>query len=333
MTSDPKRPRFDLVSLGESMLRLSVPTGRRLKDARQLDLEVGGAESNVCVALAQLGWRCGWVGRLPDTALGDIVLRVLRTDGVDVSAARRVAGERMGTFFIEYASAPRSIQVIYDRADSAAAHMTANDVDWDYLLDTRVLHLTGITPALSESCYALVAEAIGRARAAGVMVSFDVNYRARLWSTADAAERLRPLIAQADLLLCKGADAAQLYGCRGEPREVMTALKALTRAEALYCTFGERGAALLTGQQFAAEPALPVQIVDRIGSGDAFAAGVLDAWLAAGPAADPTATRREGLRQGVALAAIALSQYGDRVLTSRSELQSVMGQERRDIIR
>ena len=333
MTSDPKRPRFDLVSLGESMLRLSVPTGRRLKDARQLDLEVGGAESNVCVALAQLGWRCGWVGRLPDTALGDIVLRVLRTDGVDVSAARRVAGERMGTFFIEYASAPRSIQVIYDRADSAAAHMTADDVDWDYLLDTRVLHLTGITPALSESCYALVAEAIGRARAAGVMVSFDVNYRARLWSTADAAERLRPLIAQADLLLCKGADAAQLYGCRGEPREVMTALKALTRAEALYCTFGERGAALLTGEQFAAEPALPVQIVDRIGSGDAFAAGVLDAWLAAGPAADPTATRREGLRQGVALAAIALSQYGDRVLTSRSELQSVMGQERRDIIR
>ena len=259
--------------------------------------------------------------------------QVLRTDGVDVSAARRVAGERMGTFFIEYASAPRSIQVIYDRADSAAAHMTADDVDWDYLLDTRVLHLTGITPALSESCYALVAEAIRRARAAGVMVSFDVNYRARLWSTADAAERLRPLIAQADLLLCKGADAAQLFGCRGEPREVMTALKALTRAEAVYCTFGERGAALLTGEQFAAEPALPVQIVDRIGSGDAFAAGVLDAWLAAGPAADPTATRREGLRQGVALAAIALSQYGDRVLTSRSELQSVMGQERRDIIR
>jgi 2-dehydro-3-deoxygluconokinase len=333
VTDSSRRPRFDLVSLGESMLRLSVPTGRRLKDARQLDLEVGGAESNVCVAMSQLGWRCGWVGRLPDTALGDIVLRVLRTDGVDVSAVRRMAGERLGTFYIEYATAPRSIQVIYDRADSAAAHMTAADVDWDYLLDTRVLHLTGITAALSVSCYALVAEAIRRARAAGVTVSFDVNYRAKLWSAADAGERLRPLMAEADLLLCKGADAAQLFGCHGEPREVMMALKTMTRAEVLYCTFGERGAALLDGDEFAAQPALPVQIVDRVGSGDAFAAGVLDAWLAAGQGADLKAMRREGLRRGVALAAIALSQYGDRVLTNRAELEAVMAQERHDIVR
>jgi 2-dehydro-3-deoxygluconokinase len=333
MTAGDQRPRFDLVSLGESMLRFSVPTGRRLKDARQLDVEVGGAESNVCVAVSQLGWRCGWMGRLPDTALGDIVLRVLRSDGVDVSAVRRVPRERIGTFFIEYATAPRSIQVVYDRADSAAARMTVADVDWDYLLDTRVLHLTGITPALSATCYALVAEAIRRARAAGVTVSFDVNYRAKLWSAAEAGERLRPLLAGADLLFCKGADAAQLFGCHGEPREVMAALKALTSARVLYCTFGERGATLLDGDEFAAEPALPVQIVDRIGSGDAFAAGVLDAWLAAGPGSDLKALRREGLRRGVALAAIALSQYGDRVLTNRAELESVMAQERRDIVR
>ena len=331
--TDSSRPRFDLVSLGESMLRFSVPTGRRLKDARQLDVEVGGAESNVLVAVSQLGWRCGWVGRLPDTALGDIVLRVLRSDGVDISAVKRVSGERIGTFYIEYATAPRSIQVVYDRADSAAARMTIADVDWDYLLDTRVLHLTGITPALSDNCYALVAEAIRRARAAGVTVSFDVNYRGKLWGAAEAGERLRPLLADADLLLCKGADAALLFGCRGEPRELMTALKKLTRAEVLYCTFGERGAALLDGDDFAAEPALPVQIIDRIGSGDAFAAGVLDAWLEASPGADLKAMRRAGLRRGVALAAIALSQYGDRLLTNRAELESVMAQERRDIVR
>ena len=328
-----RQPRFDLVSLGESMLRLSVPLGRRLEDARQLDLEVGGAESNVCADVAQLGWRCGWVGRLPDTALGDIVLRMLRTEGVDVSAVRRVPGERMGTYFIEYAAAPRSIQVIYDRADSAAAHMTTAEVDWDYLLDTRVLHLTGITPAISQSCYEIVAEAIQRARAAGVTVSFDVNYRARLWSAAEAGRRLRPLMSEANLLFCKGADAALLFGCTGEPREVMSALQALTRAEALYCTFGERGAALLDAEGFAAEPALPVQIVDRVGSGDAFAAGVLDAWLSTKPVMDASSMRREGLRRGVALAAIALSQYGDRVLTSRAELESVMAQERKDIVR
>ena len=140
-------------------------------------------------------------------------------------------------------------------------------------------------------------------------------------------------MSEANLLFCKGADAAQLFDCRGEPREVMTALQALTRAEALYCTFGEHGAALLDAEGFAAEPALPVQIVDRVGSGDAFAAGVLDAWLSTEPVMDANSMRREGLRRGVALAAIALSQYGDRVLTTRAELESVMAQERKDIVR
>jgi 2-dehydro-3-deoxygluconokinase len=315
------------------MLRLSVPLGRRLDDARGLDLEAGGAEGNVCVALARLGWRVGWVGRLPDHALGSIIVRILRADGVDVSAVVRARDERMGTYFIEYAASPRPIQVIYDRADSAAAHMTVDDVDWDYLLNTRILHLTGITAAISDSCYEIVAEAIRRAKAAGVLVSFDVNYRAKLWDPATAGAKLRPLIAEADLLLCKGADAALLFGCTGDPRQQMQALKALTRAPALYCTFGANGAALLLGDDFFEQPALPVQIVDRIGSGDAFAAGVLDGWLLGAGETDFGAAMKDGLRRGVALAAIALSQYGDRVLTSRAELNAVMSAERRDVIR
>lgn len=318
-------PRFDVVSLGESMLRLSVPTGARLDDARALDLEIGGAEGNLCVALARLGRRTGWVGRLPDHALGNAVLRTYHADGVDVSAARRVAGERLGTYFIEYASQPRAIQVIYDRADSAAAHMTVDDVDWDYLLDTRVLHLTGITAALSDSCYAVVAEACRRARAAGVALSFDVNYRAKLWDAATAGARLRPLIAEADILFCKSADATLLFGCRGEQRELLESLQGLTRAQAVFSTFGERGAALLAGGEFIAQPAIPVQIVDRIGSGDAFAAGALDGWL--------DGDVRAGLLRGVALAAIALSQRGDRVLSTRAELNAVVAQEKHDVAR
>jgi 2-dehydro-3-deoxygluconokinase len=332
--ADLTRPaRFDLVSLGESMLRLSVPLGRRLDDARALELEAGGAEGNVCVALARLGWRVGWVGRLPDHALGSIIVRILSADGVDVSAVVRARDERMGTYFIEYAASPRPIQVIYDRADSAAAHMTVDDVDWDYLLDTRVLHLTGITAAISESCYEIVAEAVRRARAAGVLVSFDVNYRAKLWDAQTAGTKLRPLLAEADLLFCKGADAALLFGCTGEPREQMQALKALTRAPAVYCTFGANGAALLLEGEFVQQPAVPVQIVDRIGSGDAFAAGVLDGWLLGAGESDFSAAMRDGLKRGVALAAIALSQFGDRVLTSRAELNAVMSTERRDVIR
>lgn len=318
-------PRFEVASIGETMLRLSVAIGHRLDDARTLDVEVGGAESNVCVALARLGRRVAWAGRLPESALGRNVLRALRADGVDVSATILAPGERLGTYFIELATAPRASQVVYDRADSAAANMRPEQLDWATLLDTRILHLTGITAALSPGCYEAVAEAIRRARAAGVTVSFDVNYRARLWDAATAGARLRPLIAEADILFCKSADAALLFGCAGEPREQMARLRALTGASAILCTYGERGAKLLAGERFLEQPALPVQIVDRIGSGDAFAAGVLDGALDGDLAA--------GLRRGVALAAIALSQHGDRALTTRAELEAVVGQEGGDVAR
>ncbi len=333
MNKTKRITRFDFVSLGESMLRLSVPTGRRLDDTRSLDMELAGAESNVSVALARLGWRAGWVSRMPDHSLSQAILRALRSDGVDVSAVKCVPDERLGTYFIEYATQPRSTQVIYDRANSAASHMTSADIDWDYLLDTRVLHLTGITAALSENCYSLLVDAIKRAKSAGVMVSFDVNYRAKLWSASTAGEKLRPLIAEADLLLCKGTDASALFGCQGEPRQLITELKALTKAPAIFCTFGEQGAAFLSGNEFVSQPALPVQIIDRIGSGDAFAAGVLDGWLSGDANASDLTALHEGLRRGVALAAIALSQYGDRVLSSRAELNAALKSERLDISR
>jgi len=333
MSESTRTPRFDFVSLGESMLRLSVPTGRRLDDTRMLDMELAGAESNVSVALARLGWRTGWVSRMPDHALANAILRALRSDGVDVSAVKRVPDERLGTYFIEYATPPRSTQVIYDRANSAASRMTVADIDWDYLLDTRVLHLTGITAALSDNCYALLIKAIRRARAAGVTVSFDVNYRAKLWTADMAGEKLRPLIADADILLCKGADALALFGCQGEPRQLMQSLRSLTRAHAVFCTFGEQGAALLSGDEFVMQPAIPVQIVDRIGSGDAFAAGVLDGWLSGEPSATDLSALREGLRRGVTLAAIALSQFGDRVLSSRAELNAMLASDQQDISR
>src|ERR1044071_683460 len=326
-------PPFDFVSLGESMLRLSVPAGKRLDDTRKLDMELAGAESNVSVALARLGWRVGWVSRMPDHALSDAVLRALRSDGVDISAVKRVPNERLGTYFIEYASPPRSTQVIYDRENSAASRMTSADIDWDYLLDTRVLHLTGITAALSDNCYDLVVEAIRRAHAAGVIVSFDVNYRAKLWPTDIAGRKLRPLIQEADILFCKGADAEALFGCGGETNELMIKLKALTQATALFCTFGEKGASLLCNAEFVTQTALPVQIVDRIGSGDAFAAGVLDGWLLSGAPLADAAAFRAGLLRGVALAAIALSQFGDRVLSSRAELDAMLTDERLDIAR
>lgn len=310
-----------------------MPTGRRLDDTRALDMELAGAESNVSTALARLGWRVGWVSRMPDHALANAVLRALRSDGVDVSAVKRVPDERLGTYFIEFATPPRATQVIYDRADSAASRMSVVDIDWDYLLDTRVLHLTGITAALSDSCYDLLLQAVNRARKAGVTVSFDVNHRAKLWNAETAGRKMRPLIAEADILFCKGADASALFGCKGEPRQLMEELQSLTRAQAVFCTFGERGAAFLSGGEFAFQPAVPVQIVDRIGSGDAFAAGVLDGFFNGGASLKDASALKDGLQRGVALAAIALTQFGDRVLSTRAELESVLSMERSDISR
>jgi 2-dehydro-3-deoxygluconokinase len=318
-------PRFDVTAIGETMLRLSVPIGERLSAMHTLDTEIGGAESNVCVALARLGRRTAWASRLPEHALGDAVLRTLRADGVDTSAVRRVAGERLGTYFIEFASTPRATQVIYDRADSAAARMTPGDFDWEHLLDTRILHITGITAALGQGAYEVTAEALRRARAAGAIASFDVNYRGKLWDAATAGERLRPLLRAADVLFCKSADAALLFGCAGEPRAQMAALRELSGARALFCTFGEQGARLLSDEGFFEAPALAVKIVDRIGSGDAFAAGALDGILDGDPAL--------GLRRGVALAAIALSQHGDRTLTTRAELEGVLAESGGDVAR
>ena len=140
-------------------------------------------------------------------------------------------------------------------------------------------------------------------------------------------------IKDADILFCKAGDASALFGCQGGPHELMMKLKALTRAGALFCTFGEHGASLLCNDEFVTQPALPVQIVDRIGSGDAFAAGVLDGFLERNGSHIDASPFREGLRRGVALAAIALSQFGDRVLSSRTELNAVLAAERLDIAR
>jgi 2-dehydro-3-deoxygluconokinase len=309
------RPRFDVTSLGETMLRLSVPSGRRLEDTAALDVHPGGAESNVCAALASLDRRCSWVSRLPDDPLGKLILRRLHAANVDTSAVVLAPEGRVGTYYVEYATPPRPIRVIYDRANSALSHMTVAEVDWGTLLDTRVLHLTGITPALSASCRELVQEAIGRANKAGVAVSFDVNYRQRLWSPEEAAEALRPLIADVELLFCTEADARLVFRCGGDEQQVVKGLQSLTRASTVVMTLGDAGALAWEAGVFLEQAAIPARTVDRLGAGDAFAAGVLDGWL--------DGSLAEGLEQGAALAALALAQMGDMLITSRAEMEAI----------
>lgn len=309
-------PRFDVTSLGETMLRMSVPEDQRLEQASCLSVNPGGAESNVCGALAGLGRRCGWVSRLPDNPLGRYTLRVLRGAGIDVSSVELAPGERMGAYYVELASPPRPIQVYYDRQGSAASRMSAGAVDWDYLLDTRILHLTGITPALSDSCRALSKEAVRRARAKGVSVSLDVNYRSRLWPAEEAASCLLELARDVDILICGRADAQQLFSLNGDARTVLQGLKDLTGVHSTVLTLGGNGAIALDDSDIIEQKSLPAKVIDKLGAGDAFAAGVLDGWL--------DGSLAEGLHRGAALAALVLSQSGDMLITNREELRTVM---------
>ena len=304
--------RFDVTSIGEMLIRLSVPSGKRIETAAQFDAFPAGAEANVLTLLARLERQTCWFGALPENPLGRLAVNALRLAGVDTHGVLWKNNGRMGTYYVEFGEPPRGIQVTYDRAHSCMAQLGAQEIDWDALLDTRLLHLTGITPALSPSCLEIVVEAIRRAKERSVPFSFDMNYRQKLWSEADAARTLLPLIQGAELLFCSQADAARLFHCTGSMQEVAQGILGLSQAKHVVLTFADQGVLLGDGNNWQHEAARPTRIVDRLGAGDALAAGVIHGWLDQDLSA--------GLRYGVTLAALALSQHGDMVVTNNSEL-------------
>jgi 2-dehydro-3-deoxygluconokinase len=253
---------------------------------------------------------------LPNNPLGRLAANGLRMAGVDLGGIVWDDNHRMGVYYVEFAGPPRPIQVTYDRANSCTAHLSVDHIDWSYILNTRLVHLTGITVALSTSCWSLVDEIITRAKAEGVAVSFDVNYRSKLWTAETAAATLRPMMQGVDLLFCKRADAQKLFGCTGTPEQVIQQMAEMSGARHVIVTLGEQGVLGWDGVHVLHEPAVPVQIIDRLGAGDALAAGVLHGWLAGNFA--------QGLRNGVVLAALALSQRGDIVVTNPQELDTLL---------
>ena len=308
--------RFDVTTTGEAMIRLSVPAGERLEVAERLEMRPGGAEANLSVALARMGRRSAWSGGLPASPLGRWLANHLRVAGVDLDGVIWSDSARMGAYYVEFAYPPRATQVVYDRADSVASRLTPADMDWDYLLDTRLLHLTGITPPLSDGCRAIVEEAVARAKGAGVPVSFDVNYRSKLWSPQEAGEFILPLVQGIDLFFCGRSDAQNLLGQSGDPETVVRALAEATNAKTVVLTLADEGVIAWDGGTVLHEPAKPVTIIDRPGAGDGLAAGVIDGWL--------DGDLQRGLRTGVVLAALALSQQGDMIVTTPQEVDSLM---------
>lgn len=307
---------YDVTTFGEALLRLSVPEGIRLQAAIQLDIHPAGAETNIATLLARMGRRSAWHSVLPRNPLGYLVADHLRKAGVDLNSVIWQETGRVGTFYVEFSAPPRPIAVVYDRADSCMTRATPDMLKWDALLDTRLLHLTGITPAISPSCYETIVAIIEKAHAANVPISFDINYRAKMWSESEARAGLMPLIQGVDLLFCGQSDARRVFGIEGKPEMVVKAVAEISGAKQAVVSLGAQGVIGWDGKRAIQQPALPVQIIDRIGAGDALAVGVIHGWL------DGDFAR--GLQTGVTLAALALSQRGDAVITTPEEVAALM---------
>jgi len=307
---------IDLLTVGEAMIRLSTPPGELLEDTPTLAVHVGGAESNVAAAVARMGYRVRWLSRLTDNVWGRRIVRELAIQGVDCSGVVWTADDRVGMYGIEFGLPPRPTRVTYDRAGSAASHMAVGTFDLSQIGQARMVHLTGITAALSQDCYALVVAIIDRANRADVPVVFDVNYRAKLWSAQTCAERLSPLLPKVDTVIMARADAETLFGLNGEPGEVLRATRVRFGVRRAVLTLGESGAAGLQESGLWLLDGYPVQQIDRIGAGDAFAAGVICGLL-----------RNDfelGLRYGTAMSALHMTLHGDMFRLAEGDVQQLL---------
>ncbi len=306
-----ERP-FDLISWGETLLRLSPPAGFSLEESRLLEVWVGGSESNVACALARLGGRVAWVSRLPDNALGRRVAREIAGHGVDTSRVLWAEEEKMGLGFIETGTMPRANTVLYDRAHSAMANLVPEEMDYGFLASGKTLHLTGITPALSESCRRAWLDSARRARKEGCKVALDLNYRARLWDARAARWALEEMLPFVDVVLGAFRDFALLFELSADPVEAAEKFSATSRVPLVVITLGAAGALAFDGNDVEHAPAYATQVVDRIGAGDAFAAGFHFGWGRGGVA--------DGLRCGNAMAALKQTYRGDVGWSTREEV-------------
>ena len=324
-----------IVFFGELLIRLTAPGRELLMQSASFDLHVGGAEANVAVGLAHLGHATTMVSAVPDNALGRGALSAIRSHGVDCSNVQTRDG-RMGLYFLAQGAGLRASEIVYDRAGSSFAQMTATDFDWDSVLaNARMLHLSGITPALGPASSEAALVAARSAKRLGVPISFDGNYRAMLWDSWDSNPRavLSELIGMADILFGNHRDISLVLGKdfsgdgSDRRREAAQAafdafpslkLIASTARHLVSADHHRLSARADMRDSFAQTDEIDVTgIVDRIGAGDAFAAGVLHAHLNGGDA-DAMAT------SGLALTCLKHSLPGDASLFGQADIDAFM---------
>jgi 2-dehydro-3-deoxygluconokinase len=317
---------YDVVTFGEAMVRLAPPNFSRLEQARSLDVQVGGAELNTAAGLARLGRRAAWVSRLTDNPLGRLVANRAREAGVAVDHVVWTPEDRVGVYYLEFGAAPRASSVLYDRKGSAISAIRPGMVDWPAALaGARWFHVTGITPALSPTAAGATREALAAARAAGAGTSVDLNYRAKLWPPAEAGRCMAELMRSCDVLITTEEDLERVFGVRAAGHEAAAAaaaerfgLKAVAvtlRDNPLVWRNTWTAIAYRAGEVLRAR-AYEVEVVDRLGAGDAFAAGLIHGLL--------DGDLQKGLDHGVALSALKHSVPGDFAWVTREEVEALL---------
>ncbi len=323
-----KRPR--VVTFGEAMIRLTPPGNERLDRATTLTVTAGGAELNTAVALRCLDLPASWVSALPLTGAGRLIARHAMANGVDVSGIHWVPEEqgRAGIYFLEEGVDPRPSAVTYDRKDTAISRIQPGTFDWPRLLaGAGALHVSGITLAISDSARVEAMEAVRVANAQGVLVSFDLNYRSKLWSESAARKAFVAIVPQVDVLFASRGGLRTFFAIEGSHEDVLrTALERLGVAAVTITRKRAKGSMRLRLQSLALGKSgllamsdwRDVEVVDRLGGGDAFAAGFLAGYLE-----NPL-----GLTRAVTLAATASAlkhtMPGDFLSATRAEIEAAM---------
>ena len=333
-----------VVTFGEIMLRLSTPGYQRFSQAQRFDATYGGGEANVAASLAQFGLDAYFVTQLPENPIGQACLDHLRRYGVHTDYVAR-GGDRLGIYFLETGASQRSSKVVYDRAGSAVNDLAPGDVDWSRVFgDAQWFHWTGITPALSETPRRTLQAALEAAQDAGVTVSCDLNYRGKLWSVEEAQATMRPLMEHVDVCIANEEDADRCLGMTAGTTNV----EAGELDEAGYARLAERlrseydfeAVAITLRESFSASDngwsamllggaggAVPleeptrsqhydIRLVDRVGGGDSFAAGLTYGLLTKDEAA-------EALEFAVAASCLKQTIPGDFNLSTAEEVEQL----------
>jgi 2-dehydro-3-deoxygluconokinase len=328
-----------VVTFGEIMLRLSPPGFERLFQSPVLAATFGGGEANVAISLSQFGLHSVYVTALPQHAIGDAAIRTLRTEGVDTSRIVR-CGRRVGIYFAETGASQRASTVIYDRAHAAISEMPADAIDWNEVMGGAAwFHVTGITPALGDCAAAATVKAVASAKRAGARVSVDLNFRKKLWSEAKAQSVMKPLMKDVDVVIANEEDLQSVLGVpvagagvtggvldvsgyRAAAEHVSRAfgpgIVAVTLRESLSASDNGWSAVLWDGASgtFHQSQRYTVRLVDRIGGGDSFAAGLIYATLTGRPLAG-------SLRFAVAASALKQTIPGDFNRVSVAEVDAL----------